>query len=230
MRVRSVVGAAVVAVLVLLVGACGDDDDDTAGDAPTTAGAGATVPATEAETSTVPTTATTTSTTADPDATTTTSTAATTTTVLGVPWLGEAAFADQPFGTGSLDAAVAIAAEELGEPTDDAVVDCDGGRSRQVGWDVLTLSGDPETDVVTGWSYRGGEPALMGPYGVGIGTRVDQLRFLLPGVEVFEASLGPEFTWTSPAGVPFGGFLREVGDGGGAGVLAFHAGFLCAFR
>jgi hypothetical protein len=224
-----------IAMLGLALAACSGDDDDvaTTTTAPTAETGAAVVDDTAVDDTAVDgavdTTVAPATTTTGPDPTTgTTSTPTTSTTQLATSWLRDGAFADQTFGAGTLDAAVAIASDELGEPADDTVIDCDGGSSRQVHWEVLTLSGDPATGAVTGWYYEGGEPSLLGPLGIGIGTTVAELRALVPTIEVFEATLGPEFAWTSDNDQIVGGFLTGLDDDDT--VIAFHAGFVCAFR
>lgn len=76
-----------------------------------------------------------------------------------------------------------------------------------------------------GWFYEASTPALTTPSGVAPGISEPALTVAYEGVEIFDSTLGREFSFTVPAGT-IGGFLDQV-DGN---VTSLHAGVNCFFR
>lgn len=139
--------------------------------------------------------------------------------------LGPSEFGDDP------DEVVARIADILGSPTvdtgwvaSDSVALCPGDDYRSVEWGVLRLSfGDVSAFGVdrrhfTGWDYGiegrlGEEPeGLISVNGVGLGTRVDELRDAYPAVEVFDGEEGL-FPPAYYVNQHFQGFLTGIEDG-----------------
>lgn len=138
--------------------------------------------------------------------------------------LGELRFGDDP------DQVIAAVAAVLGSPTDDtgwvssdAVALCPGEEFRSVEWGVLRLSfGDVSSFAVdrrhfNAWDYGiegqlGEEPTgLLSVGGVGLGTRVDELRAAYPEVQVFDGEEGlfPPAYYVNDT---FDGFLTGTTD------------------
>ena len=164
-------------------------------------------------------------------ASTTTTTLSTTTTPVPEPalvlrndGLGMISFGDHT------DAVVEAITSAYGPVLDQGSIACDSGSDQYVTFAGLTTIHD--AGRWAGWAYGTGvvSPAetLTTEEGIGLGSTLGALQAVYGAdLDVFEATLGPEFfVGTDYPGL--GGFL--TGTGNNDTVTVLYAGDLCAFR
>gem|GEM_PF-3439800 len=107
----------------------------------------------------------------------------------------------------------------------------DVSENGECGAGPMTIASFPDFTVqfqnneLIGWYYTSSTPELTTPSGVAVGISEAALVEAYQGLEIFDGSLGREFSFTVPAG-SIGGFI----DGVGGPVVALFAGTNCFFR
>lgn len=138
-------------------------------------------------------------------------------------FVGGASIRQLPFDSTPAEQVVATVDAVLGTGTDATNSECGQGsrRTHTAGGFQVLLDGSR----FAGW-FDPGTPGrhLTTANGIGIGMTLGELEKLLPGVQVLNETLGPEFT----DGNGFGGFL--TGTTATSTVTKLYAGETCFFR
>lgn len=131
---------------------------------------------------------------------------------------------DLSFGTSTVADARALFDPLFGNATVETLGECPSGADQAASWDALQLVF--QSGRLAGWFYDGrfeGEPRLVTPSGVAIGTSESEVERIYAGVTIEETSIGREFWFEVPSGVMSG----LISDGR---VTSLWAGGVCIFR
>lgn len=138
-------------------------------------------------------------------------------------WLRVNGLGDHDFGAVDSDVLASIT-PVFGPPLSaNEQSECGAGPMTQVSFDDFTVNF--QAGEFVGWFYRSSSPALASPSGVAPGISEAALIQVYEGVEIFDETLGREFSFVVPAGF-MGGFLEDDGSA----VRAMYAGVNCFFR
>jgi len=138
-------------------------------------------------------------------------------------WLRVNGFGDHDFGADQ-DAVIRSLDAVFGFPPEVAENgECGAGPMTIASFTDFTVQF--QNNQLIGWYYTSSTPELTTPSGVAVGITEASLAEVYQGVEIFEETLGREFSFTVPAG-SIGGFI----DGVGGPVVALFAGTNCFFR